>query len=204
MRRIVVRRFLAGGLIAGTLVAGTAAPAVAAPPGPSQEVVDAVQATNHRYGTVVDDADIAAALGRIGLGYGTVVDPGDVNRLLAWYRQVRHVIETAKAQVGAPYRWGGSGPDAFDCSGLTYFSYRAVGVTLPRSSRHQAAALRSVPMSDLRPGDLLFYRRPVGHVAIYVGDGYTVDAPGSGRTVQLVPRRLLERSDLVKVGRVIG
>ena len=98
----------------------------------------------------------------------------------------RAAVEVAMAQLGKPYQWGGAGPHRFDCSGLVYYSWRqANGVTLPRSSRQMHSGVRSISRSELIPGDLVFYHSPVSHVAMYIGDGKVIDAPGSGRTVQI-------------------
>ena len=95
-------------------------------------------------------------------------------------------IKTAYAQLGDPYVWGAAGPDAFDCSGLTMYSWRSAGVSLPHSSAAQYSAVRRVSLSELQPGDLVFYYSPVSHVAIYIGGGQVIDAPYPGRSVQIV------------------
>lgn len=82
----------------------------------------------------------------------------------------------ALSKIGAPYRWGASGPDAFDCSGLVSWAFRNVGITLPRTSRAMSRVGTPVAMQDLQPGDLVFYYRPVSHVGIYIGDGKIVHA----------------------------
>lgn len=91
-------------------------------------------------------------------------------------------VEAAKAQVGKRYRWGTSGPNTFDCSGLTSYAYRQMGINLTRSSRGQSGLGTKVAKSDLQPGDLVFYYRPISHVGIYIGNGKIVDAanPRSG------------------------
>lgn len=94
-------------------------------------------------------------------------------------------VQTALAQVGKPYQWGGSGPSSFDCSGLTGYAWRAAGVSLPHNSRMQYSATTRVSSSDLRPGDLLFFYSPISHVGIYIGDGRMVDAPYSGKSVRV-------------------
>ncbi len=89
----------------------------------------------------------------------------------------------AKRQVGDDYRYGATGPDAFDCSGLTLYSFRQVGKSLPRSTWDQARVSYSVSKSAKQPGDLIFmYGR--GHVGIYAGNGYIVDASRSGSNVK--------------------
>lgn len=96
------------------------------------------------------------------------------------------VVLEALGQVGRPYRYGGTTPEGFDCSGLVQHVYREAGITLPRTTVEQLESGRPVKLSDLEPGDLLFYRfsrRPVDHVAIYLGDGQAVHAPANGRAV---------------------
>jgi cell wall-associated NlpC family hydrolase len=89
----------------------------------------------------------------------------------------------AAALVGAPYRYGGSAPDGFDCSGLVWYVYHSVGIGLPRTAADQRAAVKPVDVDHLKPGDLLFFQTPADHVGVYVGDGEFVHAPSSGRTV---------------------
>lgn len=95
-------------------------------------------------------------------------------------------IGVAAAQIGDPYRYGAAGPDAFDCSGLTSFSYGAAGRPLPRTSSAQRGALRTIPASARQRGDLVFFHGSSGvyHVGIYVGDNQIIHAPGSGSSVQ--------------------
>ena len=90
----------------------------------------------------------------------------------------------ARALLGAPYRHGGADPGGLDCSGLIYYVYGQVGVTLPRTTEAQQQAVQAVPLDALRPGDLVFFRLPTPHVGLYVGAGEFVHAPGSGRAVE--------------------
>ncbi len=90
-------------------------------------------------------------------------------------------ISTARAQLGKPYRWGAAGPDAFDCSGLTSYAWRAGGRSLPHSSSAQISSVRSVSMGDIQPGDLLW--RP-GHIALYIGGGTVIHASQTGQPVK--------------------
>ena len=85
-------------------------------------------------------------------------------------------VDTARAQVGKAYQYGGNGPSSFDCSGLTSYAYRSAGIELPRRSADQANVGVPVASKDLRPGDLVFYYSPISHVGIYVGDGVIVHA----------------------------
>ena len=108
-------------------------------------------------------------------------------------------VEEAKRQVGKPYEWGGSGPDTFDCSGLTAWAWRAGGKSLPHSSKAQYDATRRVSVDDVQPGDLLFYGNPIHHVGIYVGNGQMIEAPETGKNVRYAS---IYRRDMVGVGRV--
>ncbi|BBG05592.1 MULTISPECIES: C40 family peptidase [Pseudonocardia] len=94
-------------------------------------------------------------------------------------------LSTAMAQVGKPYRWGATGPSAFDCSGLVSYAFSAAGKDVPRTSRAQASAGTSVSRSDLQPGDLVFFYSPVSHVGIYIGGGQIVHASTSGKPVKV-------------------
>jgi cell wall-associated NlpC family hydrolase len=94
-------------------------------------------------------------------------------------------VDTALAQVGDAYVWGAGGPDAFDCSGLTQYAYSAGGVSLPHSSKSQAQMGAPVAVSDLQPGDLLFYYSPTSHVAMYIGNGQMVHASTSSKPVMV-------------------
>ena len=93
------------------------------------------------------------------------------------------VVETALAQLGDPYVWGASGPDEFDCSGLTQYAYASVGMSLPHSSSAQSGMGRPVSRAQLQPGDLVFFYEPVSHVGIYIGNGRMVHARTYGQPV---------------------
>ncbi|WP_051733226.1 C40 family peptidase [Kitasatospora phosalacinea] len=103
----------------------------------------------------------------------------------------RRAIDFALAQRGKPYLWGGTGPDAFDCSGLTSQAWQAAGVPIPRTSQQQWAGLRHVALRDLRPGDLVVYHGDASHVALYLGGGTVVHAPHTGTVVKLAPVAML-------------
>jgi cell wall-associated NlpC family hydrolase len=85
-------------------------------------------------------------------------------------------MRNALSKLGAPYRYGASGPTAFDCSGLVNWAFKNAGVALPRTSRALSKIGTPVAKADLRPGDLVFFYRPISHVAIYIGDGKVVHA----------------------------
>lgn len=108
-------------------------------------------------------------------------------------------LEFAFAQIGKPYVWGATGPDGFDCSGLTGASYAAAGVSLPRTSGAQAGAGTPVALDAMLPGDLVFFGSPVHHVGIYVGDNMIVHAPKPGDVVK-VSKIWTPPSSAVRVG----
>jgi cell wall-associated NlpC family hydrolase len=100
-------------------------------------------------------------------------------------------VAFALAQRGKPYRWGAEGPNAFDCSGLTWAAWRAAGVAIPRTAAGKLAGLPRV-RGRVQPGDLLIYRSrgPSGrHVAMVVGRGRMVEAPGRGIPVRVTSIR---------------
>jgi cell wall-associated NlpC family hydrolase len=110
-------------------------------------------------------------------------------------------VQFAIDQLGDPYLYGGTGPNAWDCSGLVQAAYAAAGVTLPRTSEAQYAALPRLPAgATLQPGDLVFFgtAADVHHVGIYVGNGQMIDAPHPGTVVRLDP---IARSDAMGASR---
>ncbi|MFF7368727.1 C40 family peptidase [Streptomyces tricolor] len=93
-------------------------------------------------------------------------------------------IAFARAQIGKPCVWGASGPDSYDCSGLTQVAWRAAGVTLPRTAHQQALAGTPVTLAEIEPGDLVLFFDDDRHVGLLVGDGMMVHAPGPGSSVR--------------------
>ncbi|MBB6421298.1 C40 family peptidase [Streptomyces sp. AK010] len=96
-------------------------------------------------------------------------------------------VSYAYQKLGSPYVWGATGPNAFDCSGLAQAAYRAVGVSLPRTTYSQIAAGRRVSRSELLPGDLVFFYAGISHVGIYVGNGRMIHAPNPSAPVRVAP-----------------
>ncbi|MEV7776096.1 NlpC/P60 family protein [Kitasatospora sp. NPDC086791] len=96
-------------------------------------------------------------------------------------------VEFAKRQLGKPYVWGGVGPEAFDCSGLTLQAWRAAGIKIPRTSQQQWHDLTHVRKSDVRPGDLVVYFQDASHIGIYIGDGQIIQAPKPGKVIKRSP-----------------
>jgi peptidoglycan DL-endopeptidase CwlO len=95
------------------------------------------------------------------------------------------VVAYARAQVGKPYCYGGSGPGCFDCSGLTMMAWRQAGVSLPHSSSAQYNVGRRISASELQPGDLIFYYSPISHVSVYIGNGQRISATHTGDYVRV-------------------
>jgi peptidoglycan DL-endopeptidase CwlO len=104
-------------------------------------------------------------------------------------------IAYAQAQIGKPYLWGGTGPDAFDCSGLVMMAYRSAGVNLPRTAAEQFAWGPRVPPAQVQPGDLVFFAGAdgaaahPGHVGLVIGGGMMIEAPMPGLNVRIVSYR---------------
>jgi cell wall-associated NlpC family hydrolase len=103
------------------------------------------------------------------------------------------MLQAAMSRKGMPYVWGAAGPTSFDCSGLVQWSFAQAGIVLPRVAADQALSGPAVPVSQLAPGDLLFYHTDptapdyVSHVAIYLGNGWMIQAPQPGMDVEVVP-----------------
>jgi cell wall-associated NlpC family hydrolase len=109
-------------------------------------------------------------------------------------------VDFALAQLGDPYVYGAAGPDAWDCSGLTMGAWGAAGVSLPHSSSMQYNSGTHVAISDLQPGDLVFFYSPISHVAIYLGRGQVVHAPHTGDVVRIAPMSEMPFAGAVRPG----
>ena len=110
-------------------------------------------------------------------------------------------LKFALAQIGDRYVFGADGMINWDCSGLTMRAFQRAGVSLPHSSRAQSRMGKGVSYSQKKPGDLLFFGRPVSHVGIYLGGGKMVHAPRSGSRVKVAPAGSLGSKPLVAVRR---
>ncbi|MEU0490817.1 NlpC/P60 family protein [Nocardiopsis sp. NPDC006139] len=98
----------------------------------------------------------------------------------------RAAIDFAYSKIGTPYLWGGTGPNGYDCSGLTQASWGAAGVSIPRTTYTQYDLPNQVSWENIQPGDILFFFPDLGHNGLYVGNGLMVHAPSSGKTVSEV------------------
>jgi len=132
-------------------------------------------------GSVIVTSGAAGALGNTGTqGPGLTVT------------QIASFLAAAESRIGLPYVWGGEGPFKFDCSGLVQWSMRRAGIVMPRVAADQARTGPLVPISALRPGDLLFYHTDptapnyISHVAIYLGNDEMLQAPQPGMNVEVV------------------
>ena len=114
--------------------------------------------------------------------------------------QAGKAVAFAYAQLGKPYEWGATGPGSYDCSGLAQAAWASAGVSIPRTTYEQWAALPHISTSALEPGDLLYFDG-IGHVAIYVGDNQIIDAPQTGMDVQKIPLAGWYASSLVGAAR---
>ena len=107
--------------------------------------------------------------------------------------QLATALKAAESRRGLPYVWGAAGPFSFDCSGLVQWSFHQAGISMPRVAADQARTGPAVPVSQLQPGDLLFYHTDptdpgyISHVAIYLGNGWMIQAPQPGMDVEVVP-----------------
>jgi cell wall-associated NlpC family hydrolase len=140
-----------------------------------QNITKAVNAEQALLNQLTGAAQTLAAGG--GVTFGTYTGPTDTPGEKA--------VAFAYDQLGKPYLWGATGPFAYDCSGLMEAAWAAAGVSIPRTTYDQYAALPHVPMSSLQLGDLVFFDG-LGHVGIYVGNNTIIDAPQSGEDVELI------------------
>ncbi len=162
---------------------------------PSMTVAEAAQAVQRsgfpdRYG--MHEQAARAIVGAIKGVTCTPQGTGSCDAIQAPNPAALAAITFACGQRGLPYLWGGNGPAAgdpgFDCSGLAQAAYAAAGITLPRTSRAQYAAGRTVPAGQpLQPGDLVFYATAgrVHHVGLYLGGNNMIDAPDFGQLVRV-------------------
>ncbi|OIV35268.1 hypothetical protein BIV57_22460 [Mangrovactinospora gilvigrisea] len=107
----------------------------------------------------------------------------------------------AKAQLGEPYVFGSNGPNSWDCSSLMQASYRAAGVSIPRTTFEQVKIGHRVSLSDIKVGDLIFYYSDISHVAMYIGNGKMIQAPHTGAYVDEGP---ITEMPIYGVVRVVG
>ncbi|MBN1500183.1 MAG: C40 family peptidase [Spirochaetes bacterium] len=99
-----------------------------------------------------------------------------------------NIIKTAEKYIGVKYRYGGSSPNGFDCSGFALYVYKQNGINLPRSARNQYKSGHHIKNSQAEPGDLVFFSdkgTSITHVGIYIGNNRFIHAPSTGKSVQI-------------------
>ncbi len=122
---------------------------------------------------------------------GCALTTGSVSAVNPPTQAVATAIAYAEQQLGKPYLWGGTGPDAFDCSGLVMMAYRAAGIDIARTSEAQWTTEPHVPASQVRPGDLVFFAgsdgtvTSPGHVALVIGNGKMIEAYATGFPIRV-------------------
>ncbi|MER5308295.1 NlpC/P60 family protein [Streptomyces sp. NPDC002773] len=125
---------------------------------------------------------------------------GDRGAVTAPNARAAEAISFARAQLGKPYVWGATGPSGYDCSGLTQASWRAAGVSLPRTTYTQINAGTRVSRSQLAPGDLVFFYSGISHVGLYIGGGQMIHAPRPGAPIRVAPIDEMPFAGATRVG----
>ncbi|MFP3986175.1 C40 family peptidase [Streptomyces sp. E11-3] len=139
----------------------------------------------HRVPSLLTRAGTASALTLVAVG-GTLVVPGAAGQAEAAAPATK-AVKIAASKKGSPYKWGAAGPRRFDCSGLTLYSFKRVGKSLPRTAAAQRNKTRRISAGKRQRGDLVFFHsgRSVYHVGIYAGRGRIWHSPKSGDVVRL-------------------
>jgi peptidoglycan DL-endopeptidase CwlO len=144
----------------------------------SQATLDSLTAAQQAQAAASTEGGASTSTGQQGTTPVTYTGPTTT--------QADKAVAFAYAQIGKPYVWGGTGPNGFDCSGLVQAAWAAAGVAIPRTTYEDWDDLPHIPVSQMVPGDLIIYNDE-GHVGMYVGDGYIIDAPHTGLDVERVP-----------------
>ena len=134
---------------------------------------------------------VASAVMPSGSSVAGCATTGGVPAVQAPTQAVATAITFAEQQLGKPYLWGGTGPDAFDCSGLVMMAYRTAGINIERTSEAQWATEQRVPASQVQPGDLVFFAgsdgttTDPGHVGLVIGNGKMIEAYATGFPIRV-------------------
>ncbi len=161
--------------------------------GDIKSLVDKIAAQRAAEAEARARAAVAAQRSR-GSGSDLGVDPGNIP---APSPGAAAAVAFARAQIGDPYVYAGAGPDTWDCSGLTMVAWAHGGVSMAHGAQSQYYSFPKVPISQLQPGDLVFFGNPIHHVGIYVGGGTMIEAPHTGAFVRYAS---IYRPDLVSLG----
>ncbi|CAM5728552.1 NlpC/P60 domain-containing protein OS=Streptomyces glaucescens OX=1907 GN=SGLAU_04975 PE=3 SV=1 [Streptomyces glaucescens] len=139
----------------------------------------------NRVPSLMARAGTASALTLAAVG-GSVVAPGFASEAAAATPAYK-ALQVAASKKGSPYKWGATGPRRFDCSGLTLYSYKKAGKSLPRTAAQQYNKTRHISPGNRKAGDLVFFHSgsSVYHVGIYAGKGKIWHAPKTGDVVRL-------------------
>ncbi|TDD82931.1 NlpC/P60 family protein [Actinomadura rubrisoli] len=115
-------------------------------------------------------------------------DPSQLGKLpVVGTGKAAQALRFAMTKIGRPYVWGAAGPTTFDCSGLTMWAYKQVGINLPHYTGSQWNAGTHISEGQLQPGDLVFFHSDLHHMGMYVGDGKMLHAPHTGDVVKIAP-----------------
>ncbi|MEV6617867.1 NlpC/P60 family protein [Streptomyces sp. NPDC051051] len=134
--------------------------------------------------TAAAQQESAGASDPAGTGTSTPSSSPSTSTDSSYATKAERALAFARAQIGKPYVWGATGPDSYDCSGLTQAAWKAAGVSLPRVTYDQVNAGTTVSLSAAQPGDLVFFYADVTHVGIYIGNGMMIHAPKPGAYVR--------------------
>ncbi|EFE70855.1 MULTISPECIES: C40 family peptidase [Streptomyces] len=139
----------------------------------------------NRVPSLMARAGTASALTLAAVG-GSIVVPGAASDAAAASTATK-ALNVAASKKGAPYQWGATGPSRFDCSGLTLYSFKKAGKTLPRTAAQQYNKTSHISAKNRKAGDLVFFHsgRSIYHVGIYAGNGKIWHAPKTGDVVRL-------------------
>jgi cell wall-associated NlpC family hydrolase len=136
-------------------------------------------------------------------GTKTATNIAALTSTASYSQQQADVIDFAALQVGKAYVYDAAGPDAYDCSGLTMKAYAVVGIALPHNAAAQFAMSRPVNYADAQPADILFYEDPIGHCALYIGNGMLIQAATESLPIQQVPVYNYANFPMTGVGRFL-
>jgi cell wall-associated NlpC family hydrolase len=160
--------------------AAAVAPRAAAPAAAAPKVAAPKSTPTNPSTTATDGGGAAGDTG----GGSTVASPPPPPVAVPSSSRGAAALAAAQSQLGKPYVYGAAGPNSFDCSGLVMWAYGQVGVSLPHYTGAQYSATARIPISDLQPGDLVFFYSDLHHVGIYAGGGMMIHAPHTGDVVK--------------------